>query len=252
LAYCRIPAWHFVLAIALGTAPVLAADTTRISLLELYTSEGCSSCPPADRWVSQLPRPEFVPGKLVVLAFHVDYWNYIGWTDRFSQARFTERQRTLVRANRLRTAYTPQLTLNGRDYRDFGNFETQVARANSQPSTIDLALNTERGKAAIKFSVVATPSGKAIEKATELYVAVYENNLETDVKAGENRGARLRHDYVVRALIGPMRVETGKPTRWSGEIPIARDWKAGDLGVAAFVQVSQGGEVLQASAREWP
>jgi hypothetical protein len=232
-----------------GAAQAMAADTPRVSLLELYTSEGCNSCPPADRWVSNLPRPRLVPDRLVVLAFHVDYWNYLGWPDRFSQARFTERQRALARANRLRTIYTPQLVLNGRDYRNSGNIETRVAGA--RIPSIGLALKAERGDAALEVSVVATPAGNARGEETELYVAVYENNLETQVKAGENRGVRLRHDYVVRKLIGPVAVAANKPTHWAGEIPIDRDWKAGDLGVAAFVQETQGGEVLQATAREW-
>jgi hypothetical protein len=241
------------LAVALnvGGTSVPAADNPRVSLLELYTSEGCNSCPPADRRVSQLPRPRLVPDKLVVLAFHVDYWNYLGWPDRFSQPRFTERQRAVARANRARTIYTPQLVLNGRDFRDAGNIETRVARSNSQPTAIRLALNAERGEAALKISVVATPTGGVTDKDIELYVAVYENNLTTEVKTGENRGERLRHDYVVRTLLGPVPLAAGKPTRWSGEIPVTPDWKPGDLGVAAFVQAGNGGEVLQAAAREW-
>ena len=121
-----------------------AGHTPRVSLLELYTSEGCNSCPPADRWVSNLPRPQLVPQQLVVLAFHVDYWNYLGWPDRFSQQRFTERQQALVRANGLRTAYTPQLVLNGRDFRDTGGIESQAARINALTPHVNLKLHADK------------------------------------------------------------------------------------------------------------
>lgn len=225
----------------------LAAETTRVSLLELYTSEGCNSCPPTDRRVSALPRP-FVPDQLVVLAFHVDYWNYLGWQDRFSQRRFTERQQAQVRANNLRTAYTPQLLLNGRDYRGWGSIESEVTRINTRPAGARLALRTEKMATTVRVittaELIAPGTG-----AAALYVALYENNLETEVKAGENRGHRLRHDYVVRSLLGPIPVVAGKPAHWTGEIALAKDWKTEDLGVAAFVQADGNGEILQATAQ---
>jgi len=236
------------MAVAGGMA--MADDSSlsrRLSLLELYTSEGCSSCPPADRWVSRLPRP-LVPDQLVVLAFHVDYWNYIGWPDRFSQPQFTGRQRDVARHNRLRTIYTPQLVLNGRDYRRSGDIESEVARFNARPPGAQLQLRTTQKASAIQVSVTARlmPASPA---AASLYVALYENNLESDVKAGENSGSRLRHDYVVRTLVGPIPVASGREARWSGELSIGTGWKPADLGVAAFVQAVETGEILQAAAR---
>ena len=116
-----------VLAIALILSAVqpdfaLAACTAesrphRVPLLELYTSEGCDSCPPADRWVSELPHRGLDASRVVVLAFHVDYWDRLGWVDRFGQQRFSERQRLLNSRNGARVVYTPQLVLNGKDYR---------------------------------------------------------------------------------------------------------------------------------------
>lgn len=225
-----------------------AHDTPRVALLELYTSEGCDSCPAADRWVSSLPRPRFVPGKLVVLAFHVDYWNDLGWVDRFSQRRFSERQQDLVRATGLRTAYTPQLILNGRDYRDFGGIETQVARSDARPEVVRLRLEARRRAATLHVTALVERVATANDKAS-LYVALYENNLETDVRAGENRGRRLRHDYVVRTFIGPAVLTPDKPTRWEADIAILKDWKLQDLGVAAFVENDRTREVLQATAQ---
>ena len=225
-----------------------AAEAARVSLLELYTSEGCNSCPPADRWVSSLPRPQLVPEKLVVLAFHVDYWNYLGWADRFSQRRFTERQQAMVRVQNLRTAYTPQLLLNGRDFRNGGGLENYLQRAAAVPPAYNLQLEGQRNGNSLDVQARAFRNRRDTEPA-ELYIAVYENNLFTDVRAGENRGERLRHDYVVRALIGPVPIAEGS-TRWSDKIVIDKDWKSADLGVAAFVQSMHIGEVLQAIARE--
>lgn len=231
------------------TPDTTAANTPRVALLELYTSEGCNSCPPTDLWVSNLPRRLRVPQKLVVLAFHVDYWNYLGWEDRFSQPRFTQRQQALVCANGLRTAYTPQLTLNGRDFRDRAGIESQVAHINAQVSPINLTLKADRMASTLKVAALANPTMQPLNDPMELYLALYENNLETQVKAGENRGRRLQHDYVVRTLLGPVAVAPNKATHWEGEIPLAADWKTANLGLAAFVQSAKSGEVLQATTK---
>jgi hypothetical protein len=237
--------------VLIGTSGHRAAadNLPRVALLELYTSEGCNSCPPADRWISSLPRPRLVPQQLVVLAFHVDYWNYLGWRDRFSQRRFTERQQALVRANGLRTAYTPQLVLNGRDFRDTAGIEKQAAQMNAQAARINLTLRADKMDSALKASVLVKPAVSSTPTPLELYLAVYENNLESKVKAGENRGQRLRHDYVVRTLIGPVTVSPNQPTRWENRIPLALEWNTANLGLAAFVQSADSGEVYQATAQ---
>jgi hypothetical protein len=226
-----------------------AGNVPRVALLELYTSEGCNSCPPTDRWVSNLPQPQFVPQRLVVLAFHVDYWNYLGWQDRFSQRRFTERQQALVHTNGLRTAYTPQLVLNGRDFRDTAGIEKQVARINAQAPNVNLALHADRKGPTLKISVSVNPVAPSTQEPMELHVALYENNLESQVQAGENRGKRLQHDYVVRVLIGPVAAAANKTTHHEWQIPLAADWKTADMGLAAFVQSAKTGEVLQATSR---
>jgi hypothetical protein len=226
-----------------------AGNVPRVALLELYTSEGCNSCPPVDRWVSSLPQPQLVPQRLVVLAFHVDYWNYLGWQDRFSQRRFTERQQALVRANGLRTAYTPQLVLNGRDFRISTGIEKQLARINLQAPSVKLDLQAHRKGATLSTGVSVNPVASSARQPMELYVALYENNLESQVQAGENRGKRLQHDYVVRVLIGPVAVSPDKTTQQTWEIPLAADWKTADMGLAAFVQSAKTGEVLQVTTR---
>lgn len=219
----------------------------RVAVLELYTSEGCNSCPPADAWVSSLS-PQLVPQKLVVLAFHVDYWNYLGWPDRFSQARFSQRQQASVRYNGLRTAYTPQLLLNGRDYRGGDDINSQVARIQAQPASVQLSLNFTRNDAGLNTRVAINQEEMSNEPL-QLYLAVYENNLHSDVKSGENSGRRLRHDYVVRSLTGPIDLAGKDSQRWDGKLTLSPEWKTADVGIAAFVQSAKTGEILQASAK---
>lgn len=228
-----------------GAAAGSDGDSPRVALLELYTSEGCNSCPPADAWISRLPA-RLVPQKLVVLAFHVDYWNYLGWEDRFSQPGFSRRQQASVRHNGLRTAYTPQLLLNGRDYRERGDIDAQVARIHAQTAAVKLDLHVVRDGAALKTQVTILPRTTSRNEPLQLYLAVYENNLHSDVKAGENRGRHLRHDYVVRSLTGPIPVPANDALRWRGQLAVASDWKPADVGVAAFVQSANTGEILQA------
>jgi hypothetical protein len=230
-------------------AGIASAAEPRIPLLELYTSEGCNSCPPADRWVSALPRPQLVPNRMVVLAFHVDYWNYLGWRDRFSQSRFTDRQRERVTLNRLRTAYTPQLLLNGRDLRRTDDIESRVSTINASNAAVSIRLKTGPANDRLQVNASVTPASPNSPRAS-LFIAIYENNLESHISAGENRGERLRHDYVVRTLIGPIALDPGRPAIWQDRIAIGKDWKRPDLGVAAFVQADDNGEILQATAQE--
>ena len=98
---------------------VIKSPETRTNLIELYTSEGCSSCPPADQWLSRLKVHPQLWHQLVPIAFHVDYWDYIGWQDRFAKPEFSERQRLYARQNNLSTVYTPALVLNGTEWRFF-------------------------------------------------------------------------------------------------------------------------------------
>lgn len=157
----------------------------QVPLVELYTSEGCNSCPPADRWLSTLK------GQAPVLAaaFHVDYWDRLGWPDRFAQARFTERQAAQVRASGARFAYTPQVLVNGRDWRGWPVMPTGVA-----PATVRVLL--ERLDAdQVQASVVALAGAPA---RLGLWWALLEDDHRTAVGGGENRGEQLRHDHVVR------------------------------------------------------
>jgi hypothetical protein len=240
--------------ILLSTLPLTAVNAQScskqspehtVALLELYTSEGCSSCPPADRMLGTLQRA--VKADLVVpLALHVDYWDYIGWKDRFAQADFTQRQRWLAAFADGRAVYTPEVFLGGRELRDWSD-ELPAATG---------AINRQRPRASIGMTAGAIRNGRlAVEFAlkapadAQLFVALYETGLSSKVGAGENSGAVLRHDFVVRDWSGPITLADGAPngTKLTRALAVPSDAIAGHLGVAAFVQ-NQGGEVLQALA----
>lgn len=237
--------------VVLAATPATAATCTassgaqRTALLELYTSEGCDSCPPADRWTSALPARGFDAQRVVTLAYHVDYWNYLGWVDPFAQARFTERQRFVNARIRNRTVYTPQLMLDGKDYRaglSLNDFQQRITTANREIPGADIALSLNASAAAIEASAQIKLYRR--ESGAAVFLALYENRLATQVSAGENRGKRLEHDFVVRELAGPFATDATV----SHKFRVLPAWKARDLSVAAFVQAAATGEVLQAVA----
>lgn len=225
-----------------GAACTAGSGPNLTPLIELYTSEGCSSCPPADRWLAGLQ-----PGRVVPLALHVDYWDYIGWRDRFAEPRFSERQRDSVRRAGGRVIYTPQVMLDGRDFRGWGSaatFEKTLGEIAAKPARASLTLNADaRGKGAWLIRLdgrVALRKGRAAA-----YLAVVESGLESDVHAGENKGERLRHGHVVREWIGPVAADA------DGRVVIVRELSRPDIafaraGIAAFIEDIDTGEVLQA------
>ena len=217
----------------------------RVALLELYTSEGCSSCPPADRWLSGIASQGLGPERMVPLALHVDYWDYIGWTDRFANPAFSARQRDLVRGAGGRTVYTPQFMFNARDFRGMrGDTLTRaVDEINRKPAGADIKLALKSAvKDSIEVAVTAMP--KTTNNAV-LYVALYQNDLSSEVRAGENSGVRLHHDYVVREWRGPIKLSANTANAWQQLVTIKPDWVAAKMGVVAFVQDQSSGDVFQ-------
>jgi hypothetical protein len=157
-------------------------------VLELYTSEGCSSCPPADRWLSG-----FKGQDVVVQAFHVGYWDQLGWVDRFATPAHTTRQRELAVRNRLRNIYTPQVALNGRDWPQWAHAPSRLAGERA-PASTHIAL---KQLAEDQYEAIVTTSAGA-SLAWSAYWTVTEHDHSSRVKAGENAGEFLKHDFVVR------------------------------------------------------
>ena len=170
----------------------LESPGPRVSLLELYTSEGCSSCPRADRWVSQLESDPRLWRQVIPVAFHVDYWDYIGWKDRFASPTFSARQREYARSRHVSTVYTPGFVLAGKEWRSW--FMSPVLRLDDGVDAGRLSLKLDGNDATLVFAPSEPVSGDL-----EVHVAILGFDLHTAVKAGENHGRTLEHDFVVLA-----------------------------------------------------
>ena len=176
------------------------SGSTRAPVIELYTSEGCSSCPPADKWLSSLKTSgagnaaaNSATEGAVVQAFHVGYWDYIGWVDRFASPAYTTRQRQQAALGGQSTIYTPQTVLNGRDWRGWYGSGGRLP-ASKEPSGASISL---RQVADDQFEATVTPvAGSA--STWSAYWTVTEHGHSSKVKSGENAGEFLQHDFVVR------------------------------------------------------
>ena len=190
--------------LVVGLAPAVAQSVQlespgpRVSLLELYTSEGCSSCPPADRWISTLRDDPRLWREVVPVAFHVDYWDYIGWNDRFASSIYSDRQREYALRRHVSTVYTPGFVLAGKEWRSW--FVRPTLRLDTREHAGRLRLSVDGQQGAIEFTPPATASAQL-----EAHVAILGFDLQTHVKAGENHGRTLEHDFVV---LGYRSVET--------------------------------------------
>ena len=234
---------------ALASVCTATSGAQRVAVLELYTSEGCDSCPPADKWVSELPAKKLETSRLIPLSFHVDYWNYIGWTDPYSQARFSDRQREHSRRRGASFVVTPQLLLNGQDYRRavvFDDINGKVKAINQTKPQADIRLKLGSSGNRLESQLEISVSGGAEQRRAGVYLALYENNLVTTVKAGENKGLTLRHDFVVRELVGPLALDDKGTLSHTQSFQLDPRWKPQDTYLAIFVQHPQSGDVLQA------
>lgn len=168
-------------------------------LVELYTSEGCSSCPPADRWLST--RVAADPG-FAALAFHVDYWDRLGWPDRFARPEFTQRQYARVRAAGGRVSYTPQVMLPGRVQVDWRRGDAD--RVEWLPSPASLNLSVHREDEGHRVEVTGAWLGVDAHSSVVLRLAAFADTQTTEVNRGENAGRTLRHDRVAVHLSTPL------------------------------------------------
>lgn len=217
---------------------------TTAALVELYTSEGCSSCPPADRWLSAFA-PGSGNGDVVALAFHVNYWDHIGWKDRFADARYTERQRDRASASGARYVYTPQVVVGGRDFPAWSSQRAaasafEAIRRKPAPVSIEVMLRLAADRT-LTAEVSATGRESLAKADLMLLTALTQSGLSSRVTAGENRGEKLQHDFVVRDFAVQRGLGKSIATFKS-----RADWSPERMAVAAFVQNVKTGEVLQA------
>jgi len=241
-----------LLALALPAAAagckVRSGDRT-VALVELYTSEGCSSCPPADRWLSGLTRHGYAPERVVPLALHVDYWDYIGWKDPYAKREFSQRQRKLSQLQRMALVYTPQVLLQGRDFPRWGSaaFDAAVAGINARPARARIALEIlGAANGGLDTQARAELLDPALAGDAALYLAVYENRLTSRITAGENSGRTLTHDYVVLEWQGPFAFGPDGQASERRSLALLPKGVPERSGVVGFVQDRRTGEVLQA------
>ena len=228
-----------------GNEPLsLRSSDTITPVIELYTSEGCSSCPPADNFLSQLGETVDEKFRAIPLAFHVDYWNWLGWKDPFSKAAYTERQRFLADVNSQRSMYTPELLVSGKEVRGGMDIVERVNFANQQESRVDIMLTIE-GRDAGRISAEIAFDNMAGESGVEFHVAIFENDIVRQIKGGENKGRTLTYNYLVRHWSTPMLLAKGKSTKQL-TLAIGSDWEHANLGMAVVVVNGLTGETLQA------
>jgi hypothetical protein len=218
-----------------------AASEDSPVVLELFTSEGCSSCPPADELLSRIGA--LTPG-VIPLAYHVDYWDSLGWSDPYSSGQWTARQVVYVRAMQLRGSYTPQIVINGQ-WQCIGSDPNGVtraiaaARATPPPGVVTVrATPAAANPRKLNVSVSAHMMRAAGDKSLIVLVAIYENGLMAKIEAGENRGHKVRYDYTVRKVIPAFELSPAAGSALENELSVDLDpsWKLDHLGVAAFIQ----------------
>lgn len=233
------------LALILSLAGLVSAQSNSSAhpavVVELFTSEGCSSCPPADALLVRLEQQPLGDVEVVPLGFHVDYWNELGWKDRFSSHQFTERQNDYARRFGLDSVYTPEIVVDGR-------FDAVGSDAAEVRQRIEEAARGQKAdvQVASEGSDVKVSVSGAISSSAQVWLAVTETRLSTNVGAGENSGAQLHHAAVVRSLklLGNT---TGGEFNARQRLTLLPEWQMANLRVVVFVQ-DPGGAMLGAAS----
>lgn len=172
----------------LAFAQTFSSGPEKVSLIELYTSEGCSSCPPAEAWLNSLRKNDGLWKKFIPIAFHVTYWNYLGWTDATAQDAFNDRQRKYAASWGSGSVYTPCFIRNGEEWHRNG----ALASDSEKPGTLTVKKTADN-----TVEVTFQTSNKV---AYEVHIAQIGGGIETKIRAGENAGRSLRHDFVAMSL----------------------------------------------------
>jgi hypothetical protein len=210
---------------------------------ELFTSEGCSSCPPADELLRRLVDEQPIAGVEVVgLSEHVDYWDRLGWKDPFSSARFSRRQEEYSQIFGDDRIYTPQMVISGRDEMvgsEAGRIQSAISKAATRPMamvSVDGATSTGKRSAAVRIDIQDVPEA-ARRADLDVVLAVIENGLESHVKAGENAKRTLKHSAVTRSL-GPVgKLSKGSSSgSFTTEVALVPAWNPAQVRLVAFLQ----------------
>jgi hypothetical protein len=255
----RILSLAVLLSLALGISLVLGktmlrktvlAKTTgpavarRAVVVELFTSEGCSSCPPADELLGHLRQDLSAKNiQVIPLGFHVDYWNSLGWKDRFSSADFSARQEQYARSLKVDGPYTPQMVVDGETEfvgSSSGQATSAISHAASQPELATVKISASGDQLSVEVKAAHPDTGNVL-------LAITEDNLATNVGSGENGGHTLHHTAVVRELRQLGQLHEGS---FAATVPIKleKDWKRENLRAVVFVQEGASGKIQGADS----
>jgi len=230
------------------------AGAARVPIIvELFTSEGCSDCPPADELLAKLDTSQPVAGaQIIPLEEHVDYWDSQGWHDPFSSHDFTARQIEYAGKLKLATPYTPQMVVDGTT--GFVGSSGQkalaaIAAAEHGPrAEVSLALEPAAAPNAPLRATIAVPALPAgVTESAEVWMAITEDGLASQVLAGENKGRRMEHRAVVRKLSRAGKIKAGQAFSEKVETKMASNWKRENIRVVAFVSGSSTGHIYGAA-----
>jgi hypothetical protein len=229
-------------------------------VVELFTSQGCSSCPPADRLLSRLKHDPRLAGEVIPLAFHVDYWNHLGWSDPFSSRLWSQRQQGYAQAFHSNRIYTPQLVINGRT-ECLGSEEEQVMRRIREALAAEPVGQVSLGVPAVGDSARVPVSARLLRPvrgaSPEVWVALVESGFTTPVRGGENVSATLHDDHVVRLLVKAMTLrQAPKASTAAGAesiaevtLPLDPKWNRSALDLVAFLQDPRSLSIYGAASR---
>jgi hypothetical protein len=228
----RLPVLFILVFISAQTmAQQWVSQNTKTDVIELYTSEGCSSCPPADRWLANLKQHHGLFKSFVPMAFHVDYWDWLGWQDRFADPVYSKRQRQYVREGAVSQVYTPGLVVNSEEWRAW--FRGSRHWNSSEESAGILSATSTDKKLSIRYSRTGQPY--------HVNVAYLGMGITSSVKAGENQGKQLLHDFVVLKL-----VSSDGPGVWELDLPELPDVGQQRSAIAIWVTPVNSQKILQA------
>jgi len=216
-----------------GAAPVTFESSARqVSLVELYTSEGCSSCPPAEAWMSGLKADPGLWRDFVPVAFHVDYWNYLGWRDKWSRQEYTDRQQEYARVWGAANVYTPEFVVNGQEWQR--HFWNKSVPPSAVPDAGILRLTSPDGRE-WQVAYTAPADVASAGHVYQLHTALLVCEVGSDVKAGENSGRRLNHDFAAVTLTEQPLVSKTNEFRGAFRIDEKVKPATGRLALAAWV-----------------
>lgn len=220
---------------------LLQTGDTQNSIIELYTSQGCNSCPPAEHLLNSYKQKTSTWRQYIPLAFHVDYWDYLGWKDRFAQSAFGVRQRTYAKLQRRSTVYTPAFFVNGKNWRP--GFLNRNLPEPSNRKTGKLKVHVNNNLISASF----TPH-IPVKQPLQLNLALLGMGFTTNIQAGENAGRLSHHEFVVLKH----HHYPGKNKRWKIDWPFAQHAIAPQYALAAWVSTSDNPTPLQATGSYLP